>query len=109
MLLSEFEIEYVEQKAIKGQVIEDQLVEEPFYVENPLVSEFPNEFFFLINETYQWTLYFDGSHTQHGSGAGVLFITPQGDYILRSYRLSFPCTNNIEEYDTFVLGLCIAV
>lgn len=54
-------------------------------------------------------MYFNGSHTQHGSGAGVLFITPQGDCILRSYRLSFPCTNNIAEYEALVLGLHIAV
>ena len=84
MLLSEFNIEYVERKAIKGQVIADQLAEAPLYAENPLVSEFPDESVFLINETPQWTLYFDGSHTQHGSGAGVLFITPQGDCIPRS-------------------------
>jgi hypothetical protein len=52
MLLSKFDIEYVERKAIKGQVIADQLAEAPLYKKNPLILEFPNESVFLIDETY---------------------------------------------------------
>jgi ribonuclease HI len=109
MLLSEFDIGYVDRKAIKGQVIVDQLAEAHLYTENPLVLEFPDASIFLIEEHPQWTLYFDGSHTQHGLGVGVIFITPQGDCIPRSYRLSFPCTKNIAEYKALVLGLHIFV
>ena len=54
-------------------------------------------------------MYFDGSYTQHGSRAGVFFITPQGDFIPRSYKLAFPCTNNIAEYEALTIGLRIAV
>ncbi|GLJ23511.1 hypothetical protein SUGI_0445440 [Cryptomeria japonica] len=56
-----------------------------------------------------WQLYFDGSYTQHGVEAGILFITPQGDSIPKSYHLSFPCTNNIAEYEALTTGLRIAV
>lgn len=38
MILLEYDIEYVEQKAIKGQVIADQFAEAPIYSENPLIS-----------------------------------------------------------------------
>lgn len=77
MILTKHDIEYVEHKAIKGQVIADQLVEAPIYSENPLVSEFPNESIFNLSMADQWKMYFYGSYTHHMSGAGVFFITPQ--------------------------------
>ena len=45
------------------------------------------------------------SYTSHGSGAGILFITPQGDYIPKSFKLGFSCTNNIAEYEALISGL----
>lgn len=57
----------------------------------------------------QWKLYFDGSYTLYGSGASIIFITPQGDSIPKSYRLTFPCTNNIAEYEALVTGLRMIV
>jgi len=56
-----------------------------------------------------WKLFFDGSFTQKGSGVGVLFVTPQGDLIPKSYKISFPCTNNIAEYEGLVTGLRQAI
>ena len=32
-------------------------------------------------------------------------MTPQGDLIPKSYKISFPCTNNIAEYEGLVIGL----
>lgn len=40
MILSNFEIEYVDRKAIKGRVIADQLVEAPLHDDIPLHIEF---------------------------------------------------------------------
>ena len=75
MLLSEFDIVYIERKAIKGQAIADQLAEAPLADHQPLKMEFPDESIMLL--THQtWTMFFDGSFTQQGSGAGILFITP---------------------------------
>lgn len=48
-------------------------------------------------------------HTQHGSGAGILFVTLQGDTIPKSYRLMFPCTNNMAEYEALVTGIKMEV
>lgn len=72
MILSEFDIEYVDHKAIKEQAIADQLVDAPLTGDHPLVSNFPNEEIFMITTTQPWKLYFDGSYTRHGSGQ-VLF------------------------------------
>ena len=87
MLLSEFDIQYIDQKAIKGQVIVDHLADAPLVADHTLIMEFLDEHLCLIEDKSPWKLYFDGSYTSHGSGVGILLITPQGDYIHKSFRL----------------------
>lgn len=109
MILSEFDIEYVERKAIKGQAITDQLADALVTDNHPLIIEFLDESIFHIESTHLWTLYFDGSFTQCGSGAGILFLTPQGDCIPKAYKIQFPCTNNIAKYEALITRLCMAI
>lgn len=104
MILSEFDIQYVDRKAIKGQEITDQLAEAPLLDDHPLHIEFPYADVLTL-AAKQWTLYFDGSHTQHGLGAEILFVTPQGHTIPKSYKLMFPCTNNMAEYEALIIGI----
>lgn len=85
MILSEFDIEYVDRKAIKGQVITDQLAEAPLQHDKPLHIEFPDADILTVSTKF-WELYFDGSYTQYGSGARIFFITPQGHTIPKSYK-----------------------
>lgn len=49
MVLSEFDIMYTECKAIKGQVIEDQLVEDPIPRDHPIITNFLDETIITIN------------------------------------------------------------
>ena len=56
-----------------------------------------------------WIMFFEISFTQQGSGAGVLFITPQQYSLSKAYKLLFPCTNNIVEYDALINDMKIAV
>lgn len=99
MILSEYEIQYVEKKAIKGQVIANQLVDVPIQGNLPLIENFPDESIFHAEPKSPWKLYFDKPHTSHVSGAGILFITPQGDSIPKSFGITFPFMNNIIEYE----------
>ena len=57
----------------------------------------------------EWKIYFDGSNICNSSGAGIMFITPQGDIISKSYRITFHCTNNIAKYEALIIGLKIAI
>ena len=50
MILSEFDIEYVECKAIKGQVIADQLAEAPITNHQPLYIDFIDESILLLTQ-----------------------------------------------------------
>jgi ribonuclease HI len=52
-----------------------------------------------------WSLYFDGSKSKEGAGAGCIIIDPAGNKTLLACRLEFECTNNIAEYEALLQGL----
>jgi ribonuclease HI len=54
-------------------------------------------------------MYFDGSLTKTGAGAGLLFVSPLGKHLRYVIRLHFPASNNVAEYEALVNGLRIAV
>lgn len=52
MLISEFDIDYINQKSIKGQVLTDQLVEAPLSNTNALTFQFLDESIMTIIGTH---------------------------------------------------------
>src|SRR6187551_4069368 len=54
-------------------------------------------------------MYFDGSVTKTGAGAGLLFVSPLGEHIRHVVRLHFPASNNMAEYEALLAGLRIAI
>ena len=62
MILSKFDIQYVECKAIKGQVIADQLVDTPMQRSLPLNIDFPDKSILALTHK-TWVMFFDGSFT----------------------------------------------
>jgi ribonuclease HI len=57
------------------------------------------------DENQIWSLYFDGSKSKEGAGAGCIIIDPAGNKTLLACRLEFECTNNIAEYEALLQGL----
>ena len=57
----------------------------------------------------KWKMSFDGSHIQNRASACILFVTPHGYTIPNSYKLLFPCTNNIVEYEALTNGIKMAL
>jgi ribonuclease HI len=53
-------------------------------------------------------MYFDGSYTLKGAGAGVMLIPPEGDMLKYTIQIEFPTTNNTTEYEGVVTGLRLA-
>jgi ribonuclease HI len=53
-------------------------------------------------------IYFDGSYTLKGVGAGVVLIPPEGDILKYAIQLEFPAINNIAEYEGLATGLRLA-
>jgi ribonuclease HI len=53
-------------------------------------------------------MYFDGSYTLKGAGAGIVLIPPEGDMLKYVIQIVFLATNNIAEYEGLVTGLRLA-
>ena len=81
MLLSEFDIVYVTQKAIKAQALADHLSENPIDEEyEALKTYFHNEEVSFvgedISETYPgWRLFFYGEANHKGKGIGAVLVS----------------------------------
>ena len=109
VLLTEFDIRYVTQKSVKESIVADHLASLPVFDDRPIDDDFPDEQFVSVTSIAGWRLYFDGAANQSGFGIGILLISPQGDHIPKSVRLTFSnhhrLTNNIVEYEACIIGL----
>ena len=84
------------------------MVDFPLQDDAPIQVDFTNEhLMYMIERT--WKMFFDGSFIQNGLGSGVLFVSPHGYMIPKSYKLLFPCTNNIAKNEALTNGLKMAI
>ncbi|XP_070008000.1 uncharacterized protein [Nicotiana sylvestris] len=115
ILLSEFDIVYITQNAVKGQALADHLAENPVGGEyEPLKTYFlDEEVSFVgedITEAYDgWMMFIDGDANFKEVGIGVVLISKTGQHYPVSTKLRFPCTNNMVKYEACILGLNMAV
>ncbi|KAL0340289.1 UNVERIFIED_CONTAM: hypothetical protein Sradi_4545700 [Sesamum radiatum] len=107
--LQQFEITYVPQKAVKGQVLKDFLADHPIPAEWELSDDLPDEDVLMIEVTLPWKMYFDGASHKEGAGAGAVFVTSEGEVLPYSFTLPWNCSNNVAEYQALILGLEIAI
>ncbi|GAU10388.1 hypothetical protein TSUD_420560, partial [Trifolium subterraneum] len=119
MLLSEYDIEYRTQKAIKGSILADHLAHQPVEDYQPIKFDFPDEEIMYLkmkdcdepvfgegpDPESQWGLIFDGAVNLYGSGIGAIIVTPKGAHIPFTARLQLECTNNIAEYEACIMGI----
>ena len=115
MFLSEFDIMYVTQKAIKGQALADHLVENPVDEEyQSHQTYFPDEEVLFVGEDIteiypEWRLIFYGAVNFKGSGIGAVLVSEMGQHYPVTAKLRFPCTNNMDEYEDCIPGLKLAL
>ncbi|XP_045831048.1 uncharacterized protein LOC123922369 [Trifolium pratense] len=94
LALSEYSLSYKPLKAIKGQIVAD------FIVDHSAIE--PPQNYIALEP---WTLYFDGSRHQHGTGIGILIVSPQKIPTKFKYRINGICSNNEAEYEALIAGL----
>src|SRR3989441_6710890 len=104
ILLSEFDIEFVTKKAVKGRVVADFLAENPVEEAGEWELAFPDEHLSVIEEEV-WKLFFDGSANKYGAGAGVLLETPNGEVITICKKLMFPLLISVHLRGVLLLKL----
>ena len=109
VLLTELDIHYVTQKSIRGSIVADHLASLSGSYGRAIDDDFPDEDIATVTSFSGWCMYFDDAANHSRYGIGVLLISPHGDHIPRSVRLTFfdrhPVTNNIIEYEACILGL----
>ena len=88
ILLTEFDIQYVSQKSIKGTIVVDHLVSLLLSEGRPIDDDFPNKKFVAMTGLSGWHMYFNSAANHLGYEIGVLLISPQGDHILSLVRLA---------------------
>ncbi|XP_070025836.1 uncharacterized protein [Nicotiana sylvestris] len=115
LLLSEFDIIYVTQKAVKGQALVDHLAKNSMGGEyEPLKTYCPDEQVSFIgediDESYDgWRMFFDGAANLKGVGIRAVLLSKIGQHYLVSTKLRFLCFNNVAEYKAFIMGLNLAI
>ena len=82
LILSEFDIVYKDRKAIKGQVIADQLAEAPLQGNHPIVADFLDDTIMTIAPSTPWKLFFDGwiIYTKGIGGRNFVCDTTRGSH-----------------------------
>ena len=92
-----------------GALCADHLASLPILDGRAIDDDFPNKDIVVVTSLSGWRMYFDGAPNHFGYGISVLLISPYGDHITRSVHLAFsdrhPTTNNIVEYEAWILGL----
>ena len=73
VLLTEFDIEYVTTKVIKGRVVAEFLAFNAVEDEEQWNLEFPDENL-VLREYREWKIYFDGAMNSRGAGLGVILV-----------------------------------
>jgi hypothetical protein len=70
MEIGQYDVEFIPRRAIKSQALTDFIAE---WIDSCLqgIDELPD----------YWVMYFDGSYTFDGAGAGVVLISPKGDIL----------------------------
>ncbi|XP_038716782.1 uncharacterized protein LOC120010143, partial [Tripterygium wilfordii] len=114
MLLSEYDILYVAQKAVKGSAIADYLAEQAIDDSQPMNPGFPDgEILSLEMESRKdmdrWVMLFDGASNIVGNGIGAVLISPEGKVTPFTAKLYFNCTNNVSEYEACAMGIQAAI
>ncbi|KAA3486545.1 reverse transcriptase [Gossypium australe] len=116
ILLSEFDIVYVNQKTVKGRAIADFLASRALEDYEPFNFDFSNEDLMYVavteegtSESHPWKLNFDGASNAVGNGIGAVLIAPNGDHYPFSCKLDFDCINNMAEYEACIMGIRAAI
>ena len=116
VFLSELDIVYVTQKAIKRSALVDYLAQHPLNDYQPMHLEFPNEDIMALFEEMsedkdrdKWIVWFDDASNALGHGVGAALVSPDNQCIPFTVRLGFDCTNNMAEYEACTLGIQAAI
>ena len=111
--LTQYNIIFKPRTTIKGQALADFMAEfsrnPNSYLEAEPVAQLGNNVPIpgekWPSQSKVWTLFVDGASNQHGCGAGIVLIDPEGIESSHCLRFEFRATNNEAEYEALLAGL----
>ncbi|TYK03499.1 uncharacterized protein E5676_scaffold121G001200 [Cucumis melo var. makuwa] len=109
VLLQQYNIVYIPQKAIKGQALVDFLADHPIPSDWKLCEDLPDDEVFFTEVMEPWTMYFDGAARRSGARVGIVLISPEKHMLPYSFALAELCSNNVAEYQALIIGLQMAL
>ena len=111
IILKQYDLVYVPQKAVKGQALADFSADHPIPDGWQLNDDLPGEDMFFVGILPPWKMYFDRAarHDGAGAGAGVVFVSLKNHIFTYSFVLSQLCYNNMAEYQALILSLQMAI
>jgi hypothetical protein len=94
MEIRQYDVEFIPRRVIKSQALADFIAK---WTDSDVrgIGDLPDH----------WVMYFNGSYTLKGAGAGAVLISPEGDMLKYAIQIEFSATNNIAEYEGLVTGL----
>ena len=93
--LSEFEIRYKPRTAVKGQILENFIIEFTLAQSTEATQLAPN--------LPIWKLSIDGAANAQGRGVGLILTSPEGIDTEYTLRFGFQASNNEAEYETVIV------
>ncbi|XP_052489850.1 uncharacterized protein LOC128042523 [Gossypium raimondii] len=116
ILLFEFDIVYVNQKAVKESAIIDFLASRALKDYEPLNFDFSNEDIIYVATTEEcaeeeqpWKLIFGGASNAMGNKIEAVRVSPNGYHYPFTSKLDFDCMNNMAEYEACIMGFRVAI
>ena len=121
MILTEYDIQYTTQNAIKGSVLADHLAHQAVEDYQSMKFKFPDEDITTLDNCEEfrpydgpkqgsrWILFYNGASNALGNGIGDVLISQEGCHTPFTSRLCFNCTNNMAEYEACIFGLKAAI
>ncbi|TYK24159.1 uncharacterized protein E5676_scaffold610G00650 [Cucumis melo var. makuwa] len=109
ILLQQYDIVYIFQKAIKGQALAYLLADHPIPSDWKLCEDLPDDEVFFTEVMEPWTMYFDGAARISDVGAGIVLISLEKHMLPYSFALAELCSNNVAEYQALIIGLQMAL
>ncbi|KAA0050334.1 uncharacterized protein E6C27_scaffold88G00600 [Cucumis melo var. makuwa] len=108
IILQQYDIVYIPQKAVKGQALADFLADHPVPSNWKLCDDLPDEEVSFVESMEPWIMFFDGAARRSGAGVGIVFISPEKHMLPYSFTLGELCSNNVAKYQAFIIDLQMA-
>ena len=106
--LPQYDLKAGTPKAVKSQAIADLLAQFLGKEEFPLDDEVLREVATTEVIKEQWVMKFNGTPTANLGGTGMVLYYKREETMALLFKLEFPCSNNIAEYEAYLTRLATA-